>query len=127
MSYILEALKKAQAGAATEEARRLEAALLGINRHAVGLCAGCGSLHEGHKRLESAAMRSKSVRWPLNGAAHAMMGTKMGGNAVLAGKSPGPGAHLTSQRDKHGALSTMATAGSEPYTSSALNSVVSIE
>ena len=120
------AAARAEAAAAREAAAKLEATLATFNRHTSGLCQKCGGLYHNHNRLETAAYRSRSPRFG-KGVEHAACGTKMGGNAPLSAEKalPGPGSH-DAQRDRTGALGTMATRSSaEPYVSSPRSSSVS--
>ena len=103
---------------ARADAVKAQKSLASNNKHAVGLCQGCGNIYHLHNKLESATYRSKSPRFG-TAPQHASLGVKVSSNPhVRAGSAPpGPGAHLT-QRDNHGSLYGMGFTAVETYSTS---------
>ena len=122
----------AKARALTAEARaeaaELSHALAVLNRHAVGLCNTCGNIFSHHRKLESAAFRSKTPRFG-KAFEHAARNGKAADNALLQaqpGKAlPGPGAHRSPRDNKGNLIATGLTGTAEPYSPAA--SVVPIQ
>lgn len=113
------AAARADAAAARAETATLADTLAKLNRHAVGLCNSCGHLYSNHRKLETAAYRSRSPRFG-KAFEHAASGGKAADNAALsAGQGlPGPGSHRTHRDCKGNLVATGLTGTAEPYSPS---------